>query len=652
MNCPGKIYTGLTNGTTYYIRFDGYNGGSAPDKGTFNIVASDGTATPPLTLQDCSGSTDICSTSQIEPIGTFGCGTINEIPLAPSLSNPAVNPNCCNQGCLLTTPVAELNVKWYKIYTNTAGSLNWTLTASTTGYYDWELWNVTNNSCTDIKNNILPPVRCNWNGIMSTKTGMQNPVPPGGSPSNFQQPLTVAAGETYMLAISNYSELTSGYTLDLASSTCGIGTGITIATWTGNTSTAWITTSNWSGCGSPSCSVDAVINSAANQPVVSVSVNVRNLTINAGATLTLNAGVTLTVCGNLTNNGTINASSSSTILFTGTGVQTINGNLTGTNHIGNLVINKTGGSVQLNNNLDVGGSFTTSTNQSIFKINGNHLKVAGDFLNFSAGTTFTTTASSTLEFNGAAAQIYKPGGILTLNNVVINQSVPSSVTLNGNTLTIGTAGILTLTNGRLSTGTYEVNVTNTNVAAVTIGNVNSYVDGNLRRSVSSLGSYDFPVGNFSSGKGYQRANINFTSAANVTNLLASFKTYSTLPPGIGSSECNIVYTLPSLDNGYWTITSTPAMTSGLFSATLYNTAGTYTNSGGASGWTILKNNGTGWAFNGTCAASSINTVKRDGMTSFSDFGTGQGTSILPVELISFIGTSLGEKKLAPMDNRK
>src|SRR6185436_11703947 len=123
--------------------------------------------------------------------------------------------------------------------------------------------------------------------------------------------------------------------------------------------------------------------------------------------------------------------------------------------------------------------------------------------------------SGTLEFNGASNQNYTPGGTLTLNNVTMNQSSTSKVTLNGN---MKLSGTLTLTNGRIATGTKEVNVTNTSPSGVPIGNINSYVDGNLRRSVSATGSYDFPVGEFSSGKGYQRVNINFTSASNVTNL--------------------------------------------------------------------------------------------------------------------------------------
>jgi hypothetical protein len=182
-----------------------------------------------------------------------------------------------------------------------------------------------------------------------------------------------------------------------------------------------------------------------------------------------------------------------------------------------------------------------------------------------------------------------------------------------------------------------VNATSTLTGSVTAGNVNSYVDGNLRRSVGATGSYDFPVGDFASGKGYQRANINFTSSSNVTNLLAKFQPYSSVPAALGVSDCGSTYNMPALDNGYWTITSTPAMTMGAYTTTLFNTAGTYTNSGGATNWTVMKDDGSGWGITGTCAGSTVNQVVRTGMSGFSNFGTAQSAIVLPIQLTSFTG---------------
>jgi endo-1,4-beta-xylanase len=89
--------------------------------------------------------------------------------------------------------------------------------------------------------------------------------------------------------------------------------------WTGTTSTAWNTSSNWiSGSNTPT---NAAVSSAAvntvplvtddvffpgyapNQPAVSGTQAIRNVTLGTGATLTTAAGSTLSLTGNFTNNG-------------------------------------------------------------------------------------------------------------------------------------------------------------------------------------------------------------------------------------------------------------------------------------------------------------------------------------------------------------
>ena len=626
MRCPGATYWGLTSGATYYIRVDGYNN----DVGSYSIVVDNNAGTLTPMSGDCNGAVEICSTLYNGPANSYGCGNVADIPGYPTVSNPT-NPNCCNAGCLM---IGETNPRWYRLNINTSGSLRFTLTSGIVSCYDFALWNITNSSCGAIAANTLAPVRCNWNVPCDGMDGMENPLPPGGQPGNFESPLAVTAGETYILCITNYSVSTNNYTLSFANSTCTFG-GST-STWNGYGGTSWASAASWSGCqGVPTCNISAVINPGASQPVISSSVSVKDLTINAGSTLTVNAGVILTVCGSFTNNGTLSISPTSTILFSGSATQTLDGALTGTNKLGNVTITKSGGSVIANADIDIAGNFITSNSTSIFNANGKYIKLAGNFTNFSGSTTFTGVGTGTLEFNGAANQNYSPGGALTLKNVKMNQTTTSLVTLVGYNMTVG--GTLTLTNGRIATGTYEVTATSNLTTSVTAGNLNSYVDGNLRRSVSSTGSYDFPVGNFASGKGYQRANINFTAATNVTNLLAKFQPYFSVPAALGVLDCGSTYNMPALDNGYWTITASPAMTSGSYTTTLFNTAGTYTNSTGATNWTVMKDDGSGWFITGTCSGSTINQVVRTGMSGFSDFGTAQSATVLPIELTSFTG---------------
>ncbi|MCS6917993.1 MAG: hypothetical protein NZM08_09980 [Chitinophagales bacterium] len=629
--CPGVTFSGLTPGATYYIRLDG----SGDAVGYYQIVVDNGTGPFTPTSADCEGALDVCGTTFTNADNSNGCGNIQDVTGTCVTSNPCTNPNPPNAGCWLS---GELNVRFFKLYINTSGTLAWTLSGTGTGYFDWVLWNITTAGCAGIKNNTLPPVRCNWNASAIGMTGMQNPVPAGGVAGNFEQPLAVTAGQTYILGISNWSYVIPAYNLDFSNSTCGIGSSTT-ATWTGAIGTAWNQTGNWAGCGTPSCAIDAIVELAANQPVIGSNATVRNLTIDPGATLTINAGVTLSICGNFTNNGTIIASPSSTIQFIGTGTQVVSGNFSGTNKLGNVVVTKTSGSVDFIQDMEIAGNLTTSSPTSVINVGNKNLRIGGNVTINSGSTTLSGTGSSTITFNGVNNQNYSPGGTINIGTVVIDKPAGTGLILFGN---LNVTNTLTLTSGRITTGLNEVYVSNSATTAITGASSSSYIDGYLRRNVASTGSYDFPVGHFSSGKGYQRINFNFTSAINFANLLVNFQPYATVPGALNVSDCGYNYNMQALNNGYWTAVSSAPMTSGAYTVTLYNAAGSYTNNGGATQWTVMKNNGSGWHLNGTCATSTIGQVVRTGLSGFSDFGTAQSSTNLPVELVSFTGHAFSE----------
>lgn len=648
--CSGFVYyskvavTGLTPGATYYVSVDGYYN----QTGSFSITAQDGTAIIPTT-QDCQGAVAVCSTVINQPQSFFGCGAINDVPPVGTLGNPNTNVNSTNSGCMLSN---ELNTVWYSITISANGNLCWSLTKPVSCYYDWNLYPRTTNTCQDIANNTVAPVRCNWNCTSVGATGMQTAanVPAGSSACNFEAPLAVTAGQTYELVLSNYSGTTGGFTLDFSNSTCGIAAATSL-TWTGSTSTAWNQASNWGMCTPPSCGIDALIVSSANQPVISSNQSVRNLTIAAGASLTISPGVTLTVCGDLNVYGTLIADPTSTILFNnGSTVQNINGTLTGTNALPNVTITKTGGSVSLNNNCDIAGTFTTSNSTSVFNTTGKYIKLKGNFVNATGNTTFSNTGTTgTLEFNGTAAQTYNQGSAqLDLNNVVMNHTGPG-VTLQTNMFIKPTTGTLTLTLGKMITGANEVRVMNTTAACVSTGNTSSYVEGYLRRWVIT-GSYDFPVGE--AVKGYERANVNFTANSNVNNLRANFVQYASVPGPLGVIDCGANYNMPALDDGKWIINAYDATLTQItgtctYNMTLYNRVGSYSNSAGSLAWTIMKDpTGSGaWALNGTCNTSStLNATKRDGMSGFSHFATALASTPLPIELVSFAGQTVPDSR--------
>ncbi|HMT30964.1 MAG TPA: hypothetical protein PKD91_16955, partial [Bacteroidia bacterium] len=368
-----------------------------------------------------------------------------------------------------------------------------------------------------------------------------------------------------------------------------------------------------------------------------------SIDINVGATLTMGAGSQLKVCTNFVNNGSLVANANSTILMQSDSVaqnQTMTGAMTGANRLWNLTINKpAANSVILNNDLDNGGNVVVNTAATggSFNAAGRYHKVAGDLtVWYSAAPYGVYSAPTTLEFNGSINQNYFNRG--SLNNVIMNKT--------GGQLTLGNSGAtdwmllggtLTLTWGQISTGLNRVNVINSATTAVTVGNVNSFVAGTLKRNVLPAGgSYDFPVG--SAVKGYQRLNFNLASPHTRTNISVGFNNTSPAAyPNLGPECVTALFDQPALNHGLWNLTSVPAVGStGAYTLTAYPT--NYTNA--QSGYTVmLKNGAAAWSLEGTCvAASPITAIQRTGMATIGlgvQIAIAQALTPLPIELLSF-----------------
>lgn len=162
------------------------------------------------TASDCVDAVNICTnaTFAIDPSGS---GAIQELA-GNGVSNPTTNPGSSNSGCLLS---GELNSTWMVINIASTGILEFSFGSDGgTGCLDWIMWPYSSSTCNDILNNLLPPVRCNWNGMCEGFTGIANPLPPGGAASNFEPGLPVIAGEQYIICLSNYSSQTTTLPLD------------------------------------------------------------------------------------------------------------------------------------------------------------------------------------------------------------------------------------------------------------------------------------------------------------------------------------------------------------------------------------------------------------------------------------------------------
>lgn len=658
--------TGLTAGVRYYIAVDGNNDST----GTFAITVVDGSSSYPATSgQECVTPITVCnSTIVVGDPGYQGIGFTCD-----QNNTNTSGPNC-------TT--GERGSVWYKIIIDNPGTLYFNIVpndydgiAGDETDYDFLLWKVNGTSATSCAaintNGGANTVACNYSflGVTGLSASGNSPSPYVGYDAAYEPGATVAAGDIYLLAVQNYSNSTSGFTLDFTSTAAGVvnyGTPASV-TWTGGANnTTWTTAVNWGGCTIPTCGINAIVSpSSSFQPTITAAMGavvVRNITIDPGATLTLGPNSVLKICESMYNNGTIIADPTSTILFSDDYVShTLNGTLSGSSRLGNLTITDAAGgtncNVTANTNLELLGNFTTTNANSIFNLNSRNLTIAGNIINAAGGTTFTGTANSTVIFNGSTAQSYSPNAvaatpILTLNNIVMNHTgtgVSISATNTPN-MVLGTSGVLTLTLGKIITpNAQEVVLTNTSNAAVTTGNANSYVEGNLRRylAAGTTGSFDFPVGHATPG--YERANINFTSsvAASPIQLLARFDPWGgswPMPgaPGWGT-ECGVTYNAPYLNNGYWSIDASAA-TTGDYTMTLYNRS--YTNS--RTYFSIAKSpsSSPAWALNGNCVlANLVTAVQRTSMSGFSKFATIQNDITLPVELVEFKAEKLNEDVL-------
>lgn len=274
--------------------------------------------------------------------------------------------------------------------------------------------------------------------------------------------------------------------------------------------------------------------------------------------------------------------------------------------------------VTINGNVTInGGTFqpAQSTGAPTINVSGNWIKSAGTF----------THNYGTVNFNGTSAQ--SVSGINTFNNLSLDNS--QGLTISANTTV---TGVLTLTNGKITTGSYELILTNTSTSSIAGHSSSKYIIGKLRRSVSTTGSYDFPLGTASD---YQLITISFTSALGFSNILGTFTSGNPAPSGLPSGLISNGKTFGTmLNNGYWSLTPNATMTAGVYSVSL-NAKG-YTNSltSDPSDYIVVKRHdgSSSWGISGTpnllgqLVSNGIITTISTGLTSFSDYGAGVNCS--------------------------
>lgn len=114
-------------------------------------------------------------------------------------------------------------------------------------------------------------------------------------------------------------------------------------TWQGAVSSDWFDAQNWCG-GVPGATTNILIPATAiNFPLVNTAgATVKDITIQAGATVTIDAGGVISISGNIVNGGIFNAQAG-TVEMKGTTLQTISGGSFQNNTLGGLVASNTAG---------------------------------------------------------------------------------------------------------------------------------------------------------------------------------------------------------------------------------------------------------------------------------------------------------------------
>ncbi|MBU6158213.1 MAG: autotransporter-associated beta strand repeat-containing protein [Bacteroidetes bacterium] len=343
-----------------------------------------------------------------------------------------------------------------------------------------------------------------------------------------------------------------------------------------------------------------------------------NLTIGSGTTFN-GGGQSLDVKGNWINSGTFTHGSGS-VTFSGAGMQT----LTGNSNFNNFTVTNTASNISLatNYNLGVEGTFTPN------------------------GTTFGSQSGSTINFNGASAQIIPAFSFVNLS---INGG--GTKTLSG---AVTVSNVLTLTSGDISLGNH--NLTLNSASGLSGGSENSHIitggTGVFRRTIGGAATYFFPLG---SATHYNPVTYAWSSAPGITRLDASYlTTTASIGTGLPTTVFGCTVAAEILNNGYWNFTPTgtlsnnPSISVGRLGHTnaglRFSSHGIIRRADANDDWAVAGV----WVDNGNTVVNPVNTgnvsLTQSGLLAFGEIAVAKGTGTNSVGL--WIGALSGEAENA------
>lgn len=311
------------------------------------------------------------------------------------------------------------------------------------------------------------------------------------------------------------------------------------------------------------------------------------------------------------------------LVIDGSGTKTLSGNIVIN---GNLAIDQ--------GTLDVGSGLNYSIN-----LRGNWIDTTGDF----------EPRAGTVIFDGSTQQNVRSGGI-PFYNVTVNNS-GSGMSLGG---TMEVTGVLSLSNGVVTTNNNRVYVSNSAAASITSYSNTSFINGRLRRNMDvNTDTYAFPVGNGAATTNYYLAEIVNNNLQGITYMDAQFRPLA----NHNDAQMNvndIWLTYSSMDpTGVWELEPNSQPTNGTYDVRLYieNFSGLTDNEFAVLKRPVGSTSGADWStgggllnpLGGLGRMLSDGFMLRTGLSSFSQFGGGRSGAALPIELIDFTATVVDDQ---------
>jgi hypothetical protein len=305
----------------------------------------------------------------------------------------------------------------------------------------------------------------------------------------------------------------------------------------------------------------------------------------------------------------------------------------------------------------ISGNKTTlnNSNSGTIKIDG-ILALAGG-LNNEGTTSFESTGGSIGTVKLIGTNVQDLGG--TVNTTFENLTIDNvaGVTLSKNQ---EVKGVLTLTNGVITTGANVLNCSNTDASAITGHSNLSFVNGNLKKAIDASGTntdtYGLPVGNGTASTNYFLAEFMNNKLTGVSALNVSVAPIVVAAPNdnanlpvITQDGTTIASVIP---DAQWTIAEVGAYATGSYGVKLYLENFTTVNASHDNYMCPLKrDNGATYAdwktFDdgsttippagapGRVYSGGAGYIERTGYQSFSLHAVGLGALPLPIELLSF-----------------